>query len=72
MPGRANLTGGLLDFHIGWLNNIPILWTVFVVLAAIGLIYYLAVGRSKAFAPVVTPAGDDAPLVTESGTAQDG
>src|SRR5499426_4111978 len=69
---KPNQTGGLLDFHIGWLNNIPILWTVFVVLAAIGLIYYLAVGRSKAFAPIVTPAGDDAPLVTESGTAQDG
>jgi hypothetical protein len=34
--------------------------------------YYLAVGRNKAFAPVVTPAGDDAPLVTGSGTAQDG
>jgi amino acid transporter len=69
---KPNQTGGLLDFHIGFLNNIPILWTVFVVLAVIGLIYYLAVGRSKAFAPVVTPAGDDAPLVTESGTAQDG
>jgi amino acid transporter len=69
---KPNQTAGLLDFHIGWLNNIPILWTVFVVLAVIGLIYYLAVGRSKAFAPVVAPAGDDAPLVTESGTAQDG
>jgi amino acid transporter len=69
---KPNQTGGLLDFHIGWLNNIPILWTVFVVLAAIGLIYYLAVGRSKAFAPIVTPAGDDAPLVSGAGTAQDG
>src|SRR5215470_9693302 len=69
---KPNQTGGLLDFHIGWLNNIPILWTVFVVLAVIGLIYYLSVGRSKDFAPVIAPAGDDAPLVTESGTAQDG
>jgi amino acid transporter len=69
---KPNQTGGLLDFHIGFLNDIPILWTVFVVLAAIGLIYYLAVGRSKAFAPIVTPAGDDAPLVSGAGTAQDG
>ena len=69
---KPNQTGGLLDFHIGWLNNIPILWTVFVVLAVIGLIYYLAVGRSKAFAPIVAPAGDDAPLVSGAGTAKEG
>ena len=48
--------------HLGFLNGIPILWTVFVVLALIGAIYYLAVGRTKQFAPVVTPEGDDAPL----------
>ena len=56
-------SGGLLDFHIGFLNKIPILWTVFVVIAAIGVIYYLAVGRTKEFAPVIAPAADDAPLV---------
>ena len=32
-------------------------------LAAIGLLYYLLVGRTKAFAPVTAPAGDDPPLV---------
>jgi urea carboxylase system permease len=69
---NQSVVGGvqLLNFHIGFLNKIPILWTVFVVLAAIGLIYYLVVGRTKAFAPVVTPAVDDAPLV--SGTTQEG
>ena len=51
-----------LDFHIDFLNKIPILWTVVVVIAVIGAIYYLAVGRTKAFAPVVTPSEDDAPL----------
>jgi urea carboxylase system permease len=56
-------TGLALDFHIGFLNGIPILWTVFVVLAAIGAIYYLLVGRTKNFAPITAPAGDDAPLV---------
>ena len=52
-----------LDFHLGFLNKIPILWTVVVVIALIGAIYYLAVGRTKAFAPVTAPSGDDAPLL---------
>jgi urea carboxylase system permease len=52
----------LLDFHIGWLNGIPILWTVVVVIALIGVIYYAVVGRNKQFPAVVAPAGDDAPL----------
>jgi amino acid transporter len=59
---RPSQTGGLLNFHVGFLNGIPILWTVFVVIALIGTIYYLVAGRNKTFAPVVTPAGDDAPL----------
>jgi hypothetical protein len=52
----------LLNFHIGFLNKVPILWTVFVVIALIGVIYYAAVGTRKEFAPVVAPAADDAPL----------
>jgi amino acid transporter len=60
---KPNQTAGLLNFHIGFLNKIPILWTVFVVIVLIGVIYYLAVGRSKEFAPVLAPAGDDRPLV---------
>ena len=52
-----------LDFHLGFLNNIPILWTVVIVIALIGAIYYLVVGRTKAFAPVTAPSGDDAPLL---------
>jgi urea carboxylase system permease len=51
-----------LNFHIGFLNKIPILWTVFVFLLVVGGIYYLAVGRSKDFAPVTAPA--DEPLPT--------
>jgi amino acid transporter len=58
-------SGGLLNFHIGFLNKIPILWTVFVFIVLIGAIYYFAAGRRKEFAPVIAPAGDDAPLVTE-------
>jgi amino acid transporter len=61
----------LVDFHIAFLNKIPILWTVFVFVVLVGAIYYLAVGRRKEFAPVIAPAGDDAPLVAAAppGTA---
>ncbi len=48
-----------LNFHIGFLNGIPVLWTVFVVLAVIGTLYYLITGQRKEFAPVVAPAPDD-------------
>jgi amino acid transporter len=60
---KPDQTGGLLDFHIGFLNRIPILWTVVVVIAFLGAIYYLAVGRTKEFAPVIAPSADDPPLV---------
>jgi amino acid transporter len=55
-----------LDFHIDFLNKIPILWTVVIVITLIGAIYYLAVGRTKAFAPVTAPSQDDAPLVASA------
>ncbi len=68
---NQTVIGGVqsLDFHIGFLNKIPILWTVVVVIALIGLIYYLAAGRKKEFAPVITPAADDAPLPAAGGPA---
>jgi hypothetical protein len=65
-------TGGLLTFGINFLNHIPILWTVAIGIALIGAIYYLAAGRRKEFAPIIAPAGDDAPLVTEAGTPREG
>src|SRR5262249_14030262 len=60
---KPNETGGLLTFHFDSLNKIPILGTVFVFIVLVGVIYSLAVGRRKEFAPVIAPAGDDAPLV---------
>src|SRR6266851_2471450 len=60
-------TGGLLSLGLGFLNRIPILWTVVVVIALIGAVYYLAVGRTKAFAPVTAPSPDDE-LQPASGT----
>jgi amino acid transporter len=63
---EQTVVGGtqLVDFHIDFLNKIPILWTVFVFVVLVGAIYYLAVGRRKEFAPIIAPAGDDAPLVS--------
>ncbi len=45
----------LLNFHIGFLNNIPVLWTVFGLILLLGVIYYFAVQRNKPFTPVVPP-----------------
>jgi len=64
-------TGGLLSLGLGFLNRIPILWTVAIVIVLIGAIYYLAVGRTKAFAPVTAPSPDDElqPATGTGGTA---
>jgi amino acid transporter len=58
-------TGGLLSLGLGFLNRIPILWTVAVVIALVGAIYYLLVGRTKDFAPVTAPSPDDE--ITQAG-----
>jgi amino acid transporter len=51
-----------LNFHIGFLNKIPILWTVFIFLLLVGAIYYLVTGRTKEFAPVIAPQGEPVPV----------
>ena len=56
---KPNQTGGLLSLGLGFLNGIPILWSVAIFIALIGAIYYLIVGRSKAFAKVTAPSPDD-------------
>ncbi len=50
---KPNQTGGLL--HIGFLNGIPVLWTVSVLVAVLGTIYYFTVQRNKPFVPVIPP-----------------
>ena len=57
---KPNQTNGLL--HLNFLGGIPVLWIVVIFIALIGAVYYLVVGRTKAFAPVVAPSEDDAPL----------
>jgi len=58
-----------LDFHIGFLNKIPILWTVVIVIAAVGAIYYLVAGRNKQFSALIAPSPDDP--VTAAGRTED-
>jgi len=68
---KPNQTAGLLSFGWSWLDGIPILWTVVVVIALIGLVYFLVAGRNKQIAPVIAPAGDDAPLVPGTAAPSD-
>jgi amino acid transporter len=58
---KPNQTNGLLSFGWSFLNKIPILWTVVIGIALIGVIYYLAAGRRKPFTPVIPPA-EEVPL----------
>ena len=62
--GGGGETTGPLSFGIGFVDRIPILRTVAVVITLIGVTYYLAVGRRQQFAPLIAPAGDDEPPVT--------
>ena len=54
---KPNQTGGLLT--LGFLNNVPILWTVAIFIVLLGAVYYAVAGRRKVMAPVVAPAPDD-------------
>jgi Amino acid permease len=60
---KQTVVGGtqLLNFHVGFLNDIPILWTVFIFIVLVGGIYYLLRGRTKEFAPVTAPADEPLP-----------
>jgi hypothetical protein len=50
-PGFTNPTpkqeGYLLNFHWGWLNNRPVLWTTVIVIVLIGAVYFVLVQRRK-------------------------
>jgi len=50
----------LLNFHVGFLNDLPILWTVLIFIVIVGALYYLIAGRRKEFAPVIAPEGEPA------------
>jgi amino acid transporter len=64
---KPNQTNGLL--HLNFLDGVPILWTVVIFIALVGAIYYLIVGRTKAFAPVTSPPDSD-PVEQAAGGAE--
>jgi amino acid transporter len=47
-----------VNFHITFLNKIPLIELVFVIVIVVGAIYYLAVQRNKLWSPVVPPDED--------------
>ncbi len=52
-----NQTGNLLDFGWAWLNDQPVLWTVAIVIAGVGTLYWALVQRGKhAESPEASPA----------------
>ena len=46
----------LLNFKIGFLNKIPVIWTVFAVIFIAGALYYWIAQKKKPWEPVVPPA----------------
>jgi urea carboxylase system permease len=55
---KPNQTGGLVHLGVDWLNKIPIIWTVTVVIVVVGALYYFAFQARKPFTPVVPPEED--------------
>jgi amino acid transporter len=55
----------LLNFHIDFLNKIPVIWTVFTVIFLAGALYYWLVQKKKPWEPVVPP-GEDVTMVTSA------
>ena len=56
----------LLNFHIDFLNKIPIIWTVFTVIFVAGALYYWLAQRKKPWEPVVPP-GEDVSMIGVTG-----
>jgi len=52
-------TGQLVNFHIAFLNKIPVIELIVVTIALIGAIYFLAVQRNKPYTPVIIPEGEE-------------
>jgi urea carboxylase system permease len=50
--------GQLVNFHVGFLNSIPLMELVIGAVIVVGVVYYALVGRTKEFARVVPPDED--------------
>ncbi len=55
----------LLNFKIGFLNKIPVIWTVFAVIFIAGALYYWIVQKKKPWEPVVPP-GEDISMIQQT------
>jgi urea carboxylase system permease len=62
---RPSELPGTLNFHWAWLNHRPVFWTVVIVIALVGAVYFVLVQRAKP-AHVEAPAGEVPPAVTVS------
>jgi hypothetical protein len=59
---KANQTGGLVNFGIGFLNKIPVIELVIGFVVLVGVVYYFGFQKRKPYTPVVVP-DDTAPVV---------
>ncbi len=48
-------TGPLVNFHVAFLNKIPLIELIMIAVAAIGAIYYFVIQAKKPFTPVIPP-----------------
>lgn len=55
----------LLNFKIGFLNKIPVIWTVFAVIFIAGALYYWIVQKKKPWEPVIPP-GEDISMIQQT------
>jgi len=62
---RPSELPGTLNFHWAWLNHKPVFWTVVIVIALVGAVYFALVQRAKP-AHVQAPEGEMPPAVTVS------
>jgi urea carboxylase system permease len=62
---RPSELPGTLNFHWAWLNHKPVFWTVVIVIALVGAVYFMLVQRAKP-AHVEAPEGEVPPAVTVS------
>jgi urea carboxylase system permease len=62
---RPSELPGTLNFHWAWLNHKPVFWTVVIVIALVGAVYFALVQRTKP-AHMEAPEGEVPPAVTVS------
>ena len=59
---RPSQLPGTLNFHWAWLNDKPVFWTVVIVIALVGAVYFTLVQRTKP-AHLEAPEGEAPPAV---------